>query len=256
MKKPLYFLLLMSLSLIFMGCFEDIDDNPASIKDLNDFVYRGLNFYYLYKDDVPDLANNRFSDGEYDSFLNSFNSPENLFDHLIFQPETIDRFSWITNNYIQLEGFLNGTTLNNGMDFGLVRRQTNSSDIFGYVGYVLPNTSASNQGLQRGDIFYAVNGMPLNENNYLNLLNKNSYTINLADYDDNGTPETDDDIITPNGESISLTKSSYTENPIFKRDIFEVAGKNVGYLVYNGFTRDFDTQLNDTFGYFSNNFFS
>lgn len=252
MKKQIFTLFILSFCTVFTGCFEDIDDNPATIQDLNDFVYRGLNKYYLYKDDVPDLTNN-FSDSEYNSFLNNFNSPESLFNHLKYQPETIDRFSWITNNYIQLEAFLNGTTLNNGMDFGLVRRQTGSSEIFGYVGYVLPNTSASNQGLERGTVFYAVNGTPLTENNYQSLLSRNSYTINIADYDDNNTPETDDDIITPNGESVTLTKASYTENPIFKRDIFEVANKNVGYLVYNGFTRDFDTQLNDTFGYFLNN---
>ncbi|WP_191858972.1 S41 family peptidase [Hanstruepera ponticola] len=253
MKILKHLLLFFIISSVFISCFEDLDDNPASIKDLNDFVYRGMNTYYLYKDDVPDLANNRFSDSEYDAFLNSYNSPEALFNHLIYQPETVDRFSWITSNYIELEAFLNGTTQNNGMDFGLVRRQTSSSDIFGYVGYVLPNTSASNQGLQRGDIFYAVNGTPLNDNNYLSLLSNNTYTINLAIYDDNGTPDPDDDTITPNGQSVTLTKSPYTENPIFERNVFQVAGRNVGYLVYNGFTRDFDAQLNDTFGYFSNN---
>ena len=253
MKILKHLLFIFIVSFVSISCFEDIDDNPASIKDLNDFVYRGMNTYYLYKDDVPDLANNRFSDSEYDAFLNSYNAPEALFNHLIYQPETIDRFSWITSNYIELEAFLNGTTQNNGMDFGLVRRQTGSSDVFGYVGYVLPNTSASNQGLQRGDIFYAVNGNALNDNIYQSLLSGNTYTLNLGTYDDNGTPEPGDDTITPNGQSVTLTKSPYTENPIFKRDVFQIAGRNVGYLVYNGFTRDFDAQLNDTFGYFSNN---
>lgn len=254
MKKQISKFLMLLISLLFIGCFEDIDDNPASVQDLNDFVWRGLNYYYLYKDDVNDLRNNRFNnDDEYNGFLNSYSSPEALFNHLLYQPETIDRFSWITNDYIALEAFLNGTSLNNGMDFGLVERETGSSEIFGYVGYVLPNTSAANQGVQRGDIFYAVNGTPLNRDNYQSLLSGNTYTINLGTYDDNGTPEPNDDTITPNGESVTLTKSQYTENPIFKRDVFNVAGRNVGYLVYNGFTRDFDSQLNDTFGYFLGN---
>ena len=253
MKIFRLFIILLTIPLLFTGCFEDLDDNPATIKDLNDFVWSGLNTYYLYKDNVPDLANNRFSEGEYDAYLNSFNSPEALFNNLKYQPETIDRFSWITNNYIELELFLNGTTLNNGMDFGLVRQQNNSSNIFGYVGYVLPNTSASNQGLQRGDIFYAINNTPLTQNNFSNLLSSDTYTLNLATYNDNGTPEVADDIITPNGESITLTKSAYTENPIFKTDIFQVAGENVGYLMYNGFTRDFDSQLNAVFGNFLSN---
>lgn len=253
MKKSVFILLILTFCLLFNSCFEDLDDNPATTKDLNDFVWRGLNYYYLYKDNVSDLSNNRFSESEYNAFLNSFNSPESLFYNLLYQPETVDRFSWITNNYIELEAFLNGTTQNNGMDFGLVRRQSSGTEIFGYVGYVLPNTSAFNQGVQRGDIFYAVNDIPLNIDNYQSLLSGNTYTINLGTYDDNGTPETNDDTISPNGESITLTKSSYTENPIFKKDIFNVAGRSVGYLVYNGFTRDFDSQLNDTFGYFLGN---
>ena len=253
MKKSVFILLILTFCLLFNSCFEDLDDNPATTKDLNDFVWRGLNYYYLYKDNVSDLSNNRFSESEYNAFLNSFNSPESLFYNLLYQPETVDRFSWITNNYIELEAFLNGTTQNNGMDFGLVRRQSTGTEIFGYVGYVLPNTSAFNQGVQRGDIFYAVNDIPLNIDNYQSLLSGNTYTINLGTYDDNGTPETNDDTISPNGESITLTKSSYTENPIFKKDIFNVAGRSVGYLVYNGFTRDFDSQLNDTFGYFLGN---
>ncbi|PNQ72426.1 carboxyl-terminal protease [Hanstruepera neustonica] len=254
MKKSIFKLFLIVIPLLFVGCFEDIDDNPASVKDINDFVWRGLNYYYLYKDEVNDLQNDRFiNEVEYNAFLNSFNSPEALFNHLRYEPETIDKFSWITNDYIALEAFLNGTTQNNGMDFGLVERQTGASDIFGYVGYVLPNSSAANQGVQRGDIFYAINGTPLNRGNYQSLLSGNTYTINLGTYDDNGTPEPSDDSITPNGQSITLTKSPYTENPIFKRDVFNVAGRNVGYLVYNGFTRDFDSQLNDTFGYFLGN---
>ncbi|MCX7550200.1 S41 family peptidase [Xanthomarina sp. F2636L] len=242
--------LLFLISFISVGCFEDLDDNPVSTRDLNNFVWKGLNTYYLYKDDVPNLANDRFTESEYDSYLNSFSSPEGLFESLIYQRQTIDRFSWITDNYIELQQQLNGTTYNNGMEFGLVRFSSTSSDVFGYVRYVLPNTDAESKGLKRGDIFHAVNGVSLNVNNYRDLLRPNNYTINLAIYNDNGTTETDDDSIEPTNQSINLTKSPYTENPIFIKQVLEVANQNVGYLMYNGFTRDFDNQLNDAFGYF------
>ncbi|OBX22311.1 MULTISPECIES: S41 family peptidase [Bizionia] len=253
MKNRSIYLLIICASALFTGCFEDIDDNPASTQDLNDFVWRGLNTYYLYKDNVPDLANDRFDAGSYEAFLNSYPSPEALFEYLRYQPQTVDRFSWITSNYIQLEQLLNGTTQNNGMDYGLMRYPNGSENVFGYVGYVLPNSSANNQGVSRGTIFYAIDGTPLTTTNFNSLLRNNTYTINLADYDDNGTSETSDDSITPNGQSITLSKSAITENPIFKTDIFEVAGKNVGYLMYNGFTRDFDSQLNAVFGEFQAN---
>lgn len=250
MKNLKLLFLLFSLSIITIGCFEDLDDNPASTRDLNDFVWKGLNTYYLYKDNVPNLANDRFTESEYESYLNSFSSPEDLFENLIYQRQTIDRFSWITDNYIELQQQLNGTTFNNGMEFGLVRFSSTSSEVFGYVRYILPNTDAESKGLQRGNIFHAVNGVSLNVNNYIQLLSPNNYTINLASYNDNGTPETDDDTIDPINQSVNLTKTPYTENPIFIKSILEVANQNVGYLMYNGFTRDFDSQLNDTFNYF------
>ena len=253
MKKTSYILVALSFCLFFTSCFEDLDDNPASTRDLNDFVYRGLNAYYLYKDNVPDLANDRFTNGGYEEFITGFSSPENLFYNLLYMPETVDKFSWITNNYIQLEQFFQGNTVTNGMDFGLVEYPNNSNSVFGFVGYVMPGSNAQNSGVQRGDIFYAINGTPLNQNNFSELLRQNNYTINLATYDDNGTPEPDDDTITPNGESINLTKTSYTENPIFKTEIFEVNGTNVGYLMYNGFTRNFNSQLNTVFGEFRAN---
>ena len=242
--------LLLLISFITVSCFEDLDDYPASTKDLNNFVWKGLNRYYLYKDDVPDLANNKFTNSDYDNYLNSFSSPEALFENLLYQRETIDRFSWITNNYIELQQQLNGTTYNNGMEFGLVRFSSTSSEVFGYVRYVLPNTDAESKGLKRGDIFYAVDGVSLNVTNYKQLLGSNNYTINLATYNDKGTEDTSDDTIDPINQSINLTKSPYTENPVFIKQILEVKNQKVGYLMYNGFTRDFDTQLNDAFGYF------
>ncbi|GAA3786910.1 hypothetical protein GCM10022271_19330 [Corallibacter vietnamensis] len=251
MKTIKLLVLTSTLLLTLTSCFEDMDDNPASSIELNDFVWRGLNAYYLYKDEVPDLANNRFnSDVEYNLYLNGFYSPENLFESLIYQPQSIDRFSWITSNYNTLEQQLNGTTLNNGMEFGLFRFNDTDTNVYGYVRYVLPGTSAEANGIQRGDIFNAINGSQLTVNNWSLLLSANSYSVNLATYNDNNTPETSDDTVLPTNQSIALAKVPYTENPIFKTDIFEVAGKNVGYLMYNGFTAPYDTQLNSVFGNF------
>src|SRR5690606_41884609 len=104
----------------------------------------------------------------------------------------------------------------------------------------LPNTDAKNKGLKRGDIFHAINGVSLNVTNYKQLLSPNNYTINLAVYNDNGTEDTSDDTIEPIHQSINLTKTHYTENPVYIIEVLEVANQNVGYLMYNGFTRDFD----------------
>src|SRR5690606_36951847 len=102
-------------------------------------------------------------------------------------------------------------------------------------------------------IFYGIDGTPLTRNNYFQLLTQESYTLNLGKYDDNGTPETTDDAIMPNGENITLNKIQYTENPIYLSNIFNIGGENVGYLMYNGFIKGSENVLNTVFGNFKSN---
>lgn len=234
------------------SCFEDRDDNAISASEISDFVWKGMNAFYLYKDEIPNLANDRFSTNEeYASYLDSYSGPEELFESLIYQRQTIDRFSVLVDDYIALEQLLSGTTKNNGMKFGLVQF-SGSDDLFGYVRYVLPNSDAETKGVQRGMLFNAVNGTQLTINNYQSLLNTDAYTINLATYNDNGTSETSDDTITSSSESIALIKNPYTENPIFINDVLTIEDHVIGYLMYNGFTGtdQFDSQLNSVFAEF------
>ena len=49
---------------------------------------------------------------------------------------------------------------------------------------------------------------------------------------------------------ITLTKSVYTENPVYSTKIINLEDDKVGYLMYNGFVNEFDTELNQAFGVF------
>jgi carboxyl-terminal processing protease len=107
--KLLKFSLLFILTLSLTSCFEDRDDNVIGVNEINDFVWKGMNAVYLYKDDVPDLANDRFTTNEeYGTYLNSFSAPEDLFESLIFNRSTVDRFSVIVDDYIALEQQFSG----------------------------------------------------------------------------------------------------------------------------------------------------
>lgn len=239
-------LLLLTLLLI-TSCFEDRDDNPVSTTDINDFVYRAMHDFYVYRDDVPDLVDNRTLAADYTNYLSGF-QPETLFESLIYNRQTVDKFSWITSDYLALEQQFAGVSTTNGMQFGLRRYNSTSDNVFGYVRYILPNTSAESQNLERGNLFYAVNGTQLTVNNWRSLLGLDNYTLNLATYNDNGTTDTSDDTVEPSTETIALSKAPYTENPVFKTEILTVESQNVGYIMYNGFTANFDSQLNAAFG--------
>jgi C-terminal processing protease CtpA/Prc len=221
----------------------DNDDNPVPASlEINDFVWKGMNLYYLWQADVPDLADDRFDNqNQLNNFLEGFENPTNLF-NAIRVDNAIDRFSVIYSDYDVLEGALSGNTLNNGMDFAIRFKPGSTTDLYGWVRYIIPNSDAATKPIQRGDIFYAINGTPLNVDNFRSLLANETYTVNLADYD-NGN-------ITPNGESVSLTKTALAENPILLSTVITEGSHNIGYLMYNAFYANFDSQLNAVFGSF------
>ena len=239
---------------ITYSCFEDRDDNGAFGSEISDFVWKGMNFWYLYKDNVPDLANDKFSSNEeYADYLNLFSGPEELFENLKYQPQTIDKFSRLLSDYIAFEQLIDGCAVRSGYEIDFYSVPGSSTDLFGIVRLVLPGSNAESAGLQRGQLFYGINGVQLNNDNMNSLFSPNSYDMNLASYDDNGTPGTDDDSIIEENETFTLTKAPLCENPIFKTEILNIEGENVAYLMYNGFVSDFDNQLNSAFANFKAN---
>ncbi|XLS27873.1 S41 family peptidase [Flavobacteriaceae bacterium M23B6Z8] len=254
MKKFIY--LLVGLTFILSGCSSNDDDAPDPISfdvetelAAENFIWSGMNYWYLWQDDVPNLADDRFANVEqYVQFISGFSSPEDLFYNLcdrhvniVGNNNPIDRFSFIDDDYNELLDSQQGTFKSNGVEFGLVRF-ANNNNIYGYVRYIIPGSDASIKNIQRGDIFTGVDGQTLNLDNYRALLfgSNDTYTLNMADIENN--------VISPNGQEVTLTKTELTENPVLISKTFDVGGTKVGYIMYNAFTRTFDSQLNDAFG--------
>lgn len=235
--------LLLLITVLCISCGDDLDDNiqPSSTSDIANFIYRGLNFWSLYKVDVPDLANDRFANNiEREKFLEQFQSPEGAFQFLL-SPQ--DRFSILRSDFVELENALSGIRTDNGMRFSILRDPNNQDDLFGIVRFVINNSPAQTAGVERGMIFTAINGTPLtSSSNLTEIFGQTNYTINLANYD--GAT------FTPNGNSIDLTQIELTINPVHIARTLEIEGKNVGYLHYTGFTNEFDPELNAAFGQF------
>lgn len=237
MKNKIYFpVFIIFLSLGFISCNND-DDSPGPSASVNDFIWKAMNLWYYWQEDVPNLADNRFSDeNEYTNFLNSQQTDE-LFYNLLYDYGNTDRFSWIVDDYETLEDQFAGINLSYGMDYGLVRINESSNVIFGYVQYVLPNSPAFNAGLQRGDIFTRINGTQLTDSNYTQLLSENSATFGMGYLQDGQLFNTD--------EQISMTKVQVNENPVYMVNVIESEGYKIGYLMYNGFRANYNDELNE-----------
>ena len=247
MKKLFY---LFVSGVLLWSCSDKDDDAfvPVTSDDLEvqDFIWKGLNLWYFWQQDVDDLSDTRFrTNEEYQNFLAEYPDPEDLFDHLKYYNSATDqdRFSWIVEDYNELINSQQGIFKTNGMEFGL-GRFSNSDDLFGYVRYILPDTDASSKNIARGDIFIGVDGTTLTIDNYSDLLfgANDTYTLNMADIENN--------TVSANGEEITLTKQQYTENPVYTYDVYNIGGRTIGYLMYNSFTAAFDNELNNVFAYF------
>ncbi len=235
-------LILLLVAFTFQSCQDEDDVATPMQNEVQNFVWKGLNLYYLWQADVPNLADSKFKNqAELNSFLGIYPKPENLFEALRVD-KSIDKFSWMVDDYLELEGQLQGTTNNNGVEFGLSYKASGSNEIIGWVRYIIPNSDASTKNIKRGDVFYGVNGTQLTASNYQALLfgSNNDYILNLADI--NGGA------FTPNGKTVALTKTVLDENPIFLNKVIISGTHKIGYLMYNGFYANYDTDLNNAFG--------
>ncbi len=247
MKKTLKLLLLATVLGLSAGCEKDDNQVPQNI-EVQNFVWKGLNLYYLWQSDVPALSDYRFSDQQdLNAYLYGYQDPGELFQSLLYKPasrfpasQAVDRFSVMYSNYNDLEGVLSGTTRNNGVDLALYYKDDSEYDIIGVVRYILPNSDASGKDIARGDFVYAINGQSLNVDNYIALLSQNTYTAHLANYDGGD--------FTPNGRLVPLTKTVLSENPVYSIEVVDRGAHKIGYLMYNGFYPNYEPQLNDAFG--------
>lgn len=248
MKKYIHRTIIITTAplLLLLSSCEKSDTIASSTNDeINLFIWRAMNTYYLWQPNVVDLSDTRFTNiGQLYSEYSNFSSPVDVFQSLRYQPGVIDRFSWIVDDYIALENSFQGIGLNNGMEFGLVRFANDPVSIFGYVRYVIPNSDAALKGIKRGMLFTKVDDVQLTESNYDELLfdNKTKYTVTLADFND-GNPVS-------NSNTFELIKTQLQENPVAIVAIIEQGTHKIGYLLYNQFSRTYDGQLNAAFAQF------
>ena len=247
-------------SLLLIGCKKESDEDPNIAKlendlEIIDFVWKGLNQYYYWQESVISLADSKLDNlSNYSFYLSQNPNPENFFNSL---KHPNDRFSWISDDYEELENYLQGIDYSDGMEFGLFL-ECNGQNVFGFVRYVHKNSDADINGIKRGYFFNTINGSILNKDNYGDLLfddNVLTNTFGFADlnYDENNQCAS----LISNNTNITLNKSRLVKNPIHISKTIDINQKKIGYLMYNQFlgnveseNRDYNLELNSVFGSF------
>ena len=246
MKISYKIILFLCISIALYNCTKE-DEIPTDV-EINDFVWKAMNAYYLYQDEIPDLADRRFNNQpELNSFLRGFENPNDLFLNLLYDRPNIDNKSALLDDFNLIQPPADRISTTHGVEFGIIAEPGNADNVIGFVQYVLPNSDASIKNITRGDFFYAVDDVQLTRNNYRTVLEggANSYQLNMADFDGN--------TVTSNGIKVPLTKVSYTHNPVFIAKNIAAGGNNIGYLLYNNdFSINYIKDLNTAFSQFRN----
>jgi C-terminal processing protease CtpA/Prc len=238
--KAIYFIL---ISVFLWQCSAAYQlPNDLVVKD---FVWKGLNAYYLNQDEITDLADRRFnSDKELNTYLSSFTDYSRLFSSLLIAS---DIKSSIIEDYNNLAIFAERTGFLTGLEFGVIEDPENSENVIGYVTHILPNSNADTKNILRGEFFNAVDGIQLTTTSFEDLLVNGATSFNLTMVDFDGTTAT------PNTKVVALEKQNYNYDTVFLEKTFTIGADNIGYLMYNNdFSKNSINSLNDVFLNFKN----
>lgn len=231
MKKLLLLPFYLFLVAILVSCEKDEanpDSSKANILKVNKFIWEVMDEIYLWQAQMPRNID-----------INKEPDPIKYFDKLLYQD---DKWSFITDD---VEGLLNGfegreKTFGYSLTFG---QFTGTQTYFAIVEYVNPSTPASEAGLQRGDLIVKINNKEITQSNYMELFYGSTISITKGVLTSSGIAL---------GSTLSMTSRDLAINPILLHKTMDVDGKKIGYIVYNQYITDYNTQLTSIFQEFRN----
>lgn len=209
-------------SVVLMSC---TDDPLAQQDDLsvNQWIEKTMRADYLWNDEIPETNKLDFSA-----------SPEDFFKSMLSQKDGKTRnnahhyYSYLEKNKEYVASTRTSIDADDtyGLEFTAYNMINQSGASLGYifaeVSYVLPNSPASEAGLQRGDWIVAMNGNKITNQSYMNLLKGAAMKLTIG---------------RNNPKELALAASRTVEDdPLYYHAVLSQHGKKIGYLVYNHFT--------------------
>lgn len=205
------------LVVLAIGCDKKNDPAPAASgnEHVNNWIYDNMSFLYYYQDAIPATK------------PDVSQAPDTFFKSLL---SSSDRFSWIQENYKDLINSLQGISKEAGYEFQLYRESPDNNNVIGQVIYVKPNSSASQAGMKRGDVFNKINDQQITTDNYKTLISSvsSNHSLALRSLDIETKSFAD-------AKTVSLVATEYAEDPNFLNKVITINDRKIGYYVLNFF---------------------
>ena len=247
--KKLRFIWVLLLA-VMIGCSDSSPTDPdpgngnsQEASDEKQFVWNAMNYWYYWQGDVTELGDDYFeNDTDFNNYLKDFSDAEELFESFR-HPD--DDFSFFIDDYEEYQNEQDGVYAALGINYGFV--YISSTELMGYVRYVIPNSPAEDAGLKRLDLFTEVDGTTITDSNYLDLLtNDSSHELTMVHLE-----KTQDSYEIIEDSTVTVMSEEVVEDPVFKTEVIDTTGVRIGYISYNAFRDNYHESLNDAFGNFS-----
>ena len=220
MKRILYSTFIL-LVLIAIGCKKDTHQiTNSSVNPSVKFTADTFNDLYLWYKEMPAVD------------LTTFNTPAQ---YITSVKNAKDRWSF-TMTYTDMVNLLqNGVTTGWGVGLGFDAQ--NSLRIL----YVYDNSAMGKAGIKRGWQIKAINSKLISAMTTSEVNSTIANTSNSFTFIKNNASET----------TLQISKGAIVINSVLYSTIYELAGKKIGYLVFNEFLGSSIKELNTTFNNFS-----
>lgn len=244
MKKWI-FPAIFALSVVFVGtsCEKNESSEPISgdVPIVSQFVYDGMSVYYLWNEEMLDkepTANDT--------------DPETYFKSILYETDTENGWSWITDDVDALLASFEGETKSFGYSLTFVSINEEYTQFLALIKYVYPNTPAANAGIKRLDLIGKVDGEPItgrvDENGFLTLDNdklNGDKTAIFTIY-----KLTEDGIV--EDKEVQITPTPINTDPVLYDNIYTIGNKKIGYLFYTSYIANYNYRLYEVFSKFKN----
>ena len=218
-------LLLTFITFLFLSqaCRKDNSSMTSqdSVIAINSSIYSTMKDWYLWYDKIPQVDPKAFS------------SAQEFLDSITYKP--IDRWSFVMSLQEYNDYFLQGKMYGHGFSFSL------DAENHFRIAFVFQNSDLYKSGVRRGWIIEKINGIVPDTSNIYGLLGKSEIGIQNTFL-----------FKKPDSTEISetFTKKEVIMNMVLFRDTLQVDNKIVGYLVFDAFLADAETELNEAFDFF------